>query len=213
MSLAIIVPVLNRPRNVKPLLDSIRVSTPEPFRVLFVCDPGDIAEQDAIAKEGGWMISPGGTYSEKINAGCRATNEPLVMLAADDLRFLRGWLEAAKHEIDRGAQVVGVNDMIRRRPHRRQHATHFLITREYAQRPCIDGSPGPMSVAYLHTHTDDELIATATKRGVYRYAPASRVRHLHPDMRTAPDDSTYRKGRASFERDRATFRKRQALWA
>lgn len=207
---AILIPVLSRPQNVRPLLDSIRASTPEPYRVLFICDPGDTAEQDEIAREGGWMISPGGGYASKIRAGVEETNEPLVFLGADDLRFRARWLEEAVAKMP-GAQVVGVNDCIRR-PHRPQHATHFLMARSYATRPCIDGKPGPLSGTYSHSFVDDELIATATHRRVYAYAPRSRVEHLHPMVSTADDDETYRKGRARFHRDRAVFQRRARLW-
>lgn len=211
MTVAILVPVLNRPQNVKPLLESIQQSTPEPYRVLFICDPGDRAQQDAIAAEGGWMISPGGSYAAKINAGVEATDEPLLFIGADDLRFRARWLENAVTKIP-GAQVVGVNDCIHR-PRRPQHATHFLMTREYAERPCLDGTPGPLALAYRHSFVDDELIATATKRGVYAYAPRSRVAHLHPMANTAPDDATYRRGRAHFRSDARLFTQRSRLWA
>lgn len=211
MGVAILVPVLRRPQNVKPLLDSIRATTPDPYRVLFICDPGDIAEQDAIAAEGGWMISPGGTYSQKIRSGVDATDEPLLFIGADDLRFQHDWLQAAITKMP-AAQVVGVNDCIRR-PRRPQHATHFLMTREYAELPCLDGSPGPLPCCYTHSFVDDELIATATKRGVYAYAQRSRVKHLHPMCRTADDDDTYRLGRERFRQDARTFARRSRLWA
>lgn len=207
--LAILVPVLDRPQNVAPLLESVQSTTPA-ARVLFICDADDTAERDAITAEGGWMISPGGGYAAKIRAGVEATSEALLFIGADDLRFEHGWLEAAMRPMP-GAQVVGVNDCIRR-PHRPQHATHFLVTRAYAERPCIDGSPGPLSDAYSHSFVDDELIATATKRGVYAYAQRSRVRHLHPMVSTAADDETYRRGRAQFRRDRKVFQRRSRLW-
>ena len=208
---AILVPVLARPQNAAPLLQSIHASTPSPFRVLFICDPGDIAEQGAIARCGGWMISPGGSYAAKIRAGIAATDEPLVFLAADDLRFQPGWLDAARAAISDGAQVVGANDRIRRR-HRPAHATHFLVTREYALLPTIDGGPGPLSDAYSHSFVDDELIATAKHRGAYAYAPRAVVEHRHWMNRTAPDDDVYRLGRVRFEQDRSIFTRRSKLW-
>lgn len=210
-AVAILVPCLGRPQNVRPLLDSIRASTPEPYRVLFICDPGDVAQQDAIAVQAGWMINPGGTYASKIRAGIEATDEPLVFIGADDLRFRPGWLQAAEARMPK-AQVVGVNDGIGR-PRRPCHATHFLMTRGYAVRPCIDGSPGPLSDAYSHSFVDDELIATATKRGVYAYAPRSRVKHLHPMTGAVRDDATYRLGRARFQQDKRMFVRRMRLWA
>lgn len=211
IAIAILIPVLRRPANVARLLDSIRRSTPEQHRVLFVCDPGDIAEQDAIAKEGGWMISPGGGYAAKIRAGIAATDEPLLFIGADDLRFHPGWLQAARGRMVDGVQAVGVNDRIRRR-HRPLHATHFLMTREYAELPTIDGEPGPLCELYNHSFVDDELIATATHRGMYAYAPEAVVEHRHWMNLTAPDDDIYRLGRQHFQRDRAIFRARQHLW-
>lgn len=211
MSVAILVPVLARPHNVKPLIDSIANTTPPPFRVLFLCDPGDVAEQDAIANAGGWMLSPGGGYAAKIHAGIAATDEPLVFLGADDLRFRGGWLEAATAALTDGTEVVGVNDGLRR-PHRPSHATHFLMTRSYAQQPTIDGKPGPLSTAYHHSFVDDELIATATHRGVYRYAERARVDHHHWMNGRADDDAIYRLGRTRYHDDRNTFRIRAHLW-
>jgi glycosyltransferase involved in cell wall biosynthesis len=209
MMLAILTPVLNRPQNVRPLLESIEQSTPD-AHVLFLCDSGDIAEQDAISKEEGRMLSPGGSYAAKIRAGIEATDTPLVFLGADDLRFRPGWLAAALACMVDGVQVVGVNDLIPR-PHRPGHATHFLMTREAAVLPCLDGSPGPM-FNYMAWRCDDELIATATKRGMYAYAPDSYVEHLHPMVSKAPDDATYQRGRAFARMDGKRFMRRAHLW-
>jgi hypothetical protein len=207
----LLIPVLERPQNVAPLMASIRESTPDPYRVLFLADPHDIAERDAIAREGGWVLSPGGTYAAKIRAGVEATDEPFVFLGADDLRFEAGWFEAAVAAMRNGVQVVGVNDCLRR-PHRPRHATHFLMTREYARRPCIDGRTGPLCHLYSHNFVDDECIGTALKRGAYAYAPRSRVRHLHPMRDPSLDDATYRKGRAHFRQDKRLFQRRSRLW-
>lgn len=210
MSLAILVPVLRRPQNVAPLLRSIADSTPPPYRVLFICDPGDRAEQDAIALAGGWMISPGGNYASKIHAGINATSEPLLFLGADDLRFRRHWLEFASAVLTGTCQVVGVNDgLTRARPN---HATHFLMKREYALAPSIDGTPGPLCELYHHSFVDDELIATATKRGVYRYEVRARVDHHHWMNHRAPDDEIYKLGRVQFRQDRRVYMRRAQLW-
>lgn len=211
-TLAILVPVLGRPHRVRPLLEAIRESTTVPHRVLFLADPGDIAEQDAIAAESGWMLSPGGNYAAKIRIGIEATTEPFVFLGADDLRFYPGWFEAASAHMTDGVEIVGVNDLIDR-PARPAHATHFLMTRAAAELPCIDGSPGPMYADYAAWRVDDELIATATRRGIYAYAPDAIVEHLHPQVGKAPDDETYRKGRATARLDGKQFMRRRHLWA
>lgn len=204
--LAVLVPVLARPHRVKPLLDSVRDTTKD-YRVLFVADPEDPEEIEAIREAGEWPLQRGGGYAYKINEAVAATTEPLVFLAADDLNFHPGWYDAAKHRIDSGAHVVGVNDLIER-PHRPGHATHFLMTREYAEEPNASGDRGPLCEGYRAWFCDDELIHTATRRGVYAYADDSHVEHLHPIADKAPDDDTYRLGRAFKNEDRALFRKR-----
>lgn len=210
---AILVPVLARPQNVKPFLRAVEATTPQPWRILWITDPDDEAEHAAIREMGGEILAMTGNYASKINAGVRATDEPLIFLAADDLRPQPGWLGSAILPIiDSVAEVVGVNDLIPR-PHRPRHATHFLMTREYALQPCLDGSRGPLYEGYHAWRVDDELIATATKRGVYAYAEDARILHLHPMVGTAPDDETYRKGRATARLDGKRFARRRHLWA
>lgn len=210
---AILVPALGRPQNVEPFMRAVSESTPKPYRVLWLLDAHDLEQHVAVAAAGGEMLTPppGGSYSKKINRGVRATTEPLILLAADDLRPRSGWLEAACAVMADGALVVGLNDLIPR-PHRPTHATHFLMARSYASQPCIDGTPGPLYEGYAAWRCDDELIATAEKRGVYTYAEAAHVEHLHPMVAKAPDDETYMKGRSLARVDGKRFMRRRHLW-
>lgn len=209
VELVVLVPVLRRPHRVKPLLDSLERTTTG-YRVLFVADPDDPEEIEAIREQGEWPLLRGGTYGRKINEAVEATTEPLLFLGADDLEFKPGWLEAAKRHLGR-AHVVGVNDLIERE-RRPEHATHFLLTREYAQEPNASGHRGPLCEVYRHWFVDDELIHTATRRGTYAYAPDSHVEHLHPQAGKALDDRTYRLGRENKTDDRRIFRQRVRKW-
>lgn len=212
--LVILVPVLSRPQAVKPLVESI-AETAEGVHVAFIAEPQDEFEREAIreVRRSEWrckvsLFTQAGSYARKANAGIRFTNESLIFLGADDLRFRAGWREAAEAKIP-PAQVVGVNDLLKRR---RVHTTHFLITRAYAARGTIDGQTGALSEAYEHNYVDDELIATATQRGVYAYAEDSHVEHLHPMNAKAEIDDTYRKGFETMRRDRHRFEVREAMW-
>lgn len=207
--LAVLVPVLNRPHRVKPTLDGFQRTAPG-CRVLFIADGGDVEELNALREAGADFIAPGGNYASKIRAGVKATNQSFILTAADDLEPLPGWFDAAKTAMSGGAEVVGVNDLIDRN---RDHATHFLLTRGYAERPTIDDQPGPFCTLYWHWNCDDELIATAKHRGVYAYAPDAQIRHLHPIAQRGEDDATYRKGRARARQDRRLFERRKRLWA
>jgi hypothetical protein len=82
--LVILVPVLRRPHNVRPLPESIRATTPD-ARVLFIADPGDTEEHAAIAAKGAEMQIVKGNYAKKINRGIAATDEPLIFQGADDI--------------------------------------------------------------------------------------------------------------------------------
>lgn len=207
----VIVPVLGRPQRVQPFCDALYEHSPVgAVRALFVADSHDRAELDAIAASGEDVLIHDGNYAAKVNAAVVLTTEPLLFFAADDLRFRAHWLRNAQRRLTDAVQVVGVNDMLRRR---RRHATHFLVTRDYAQLPTIDGEPGPLSTAYQHSFVDDEFIATATKRGAYAYAIDAHVEHLHPMGGLAVDDATYRKGRDTFKADRRVFQQRFPLWA
>jgi len=207
-NVAVLVPVLGRPRRVEPTLRAFTETAPA--RVLFVADPGDTEELRALRRAGADFIAPGGNYATKIAAAIDATGEPYVFTAADDLEPLAGWFEAALAAMQpTGIEVVGVNDLIHRR---RQHATHFLLTRAYAARPTIDGRIGPFFAGYWHWFCDDELIATASFRGAYAYAADAHVRHLHPSAGLANDDETYRRGRLRWRRDRRLFHKRRHFW-
>lgn len=209
--LAILVPVLARPQRARPVLENIQATTPG-ARVIFIADPADFPEQAAVHDAGGELLLIDGGYAAKINAGCRVTAEPFVFTGADDLVFHAGWLENAQAAMTRHAdvEVIGVNDQLRRR--RQRHATSFLISRAYAQLPCIDGARGPMSETYDHSFVDDELIATASHRGAYLYAEDSIVEHHHWMNGQAVDDDVYRKGRARFRQDRLLYQGRSQAW-
>lgn len=190
------------------VLDGFRRTTPE-ARVCFVTDPDDRPEIDAIEAAGGEILcSLKANYAAKINTAVEKTAEPLIFLGADDLIPSEGWLEAALAYMHDGIGVVGVNDHIQRG---RRHATHFLITREYAELPVITGERGPLCEMYDHSCVDDELIATAKYRSAYAYAEDAVVIHLHPDNGTAAIDDTYRKGRSRIRDDRRLWKSR-SIW-
>ena len=217
--LVILVPVLGRPHRVAPFLDAIEATTPGAPFVLFLADSGDDAEIEAIEEQEDChpgvrvlLNLEGGNYAEKINRGVIVTQAPLIFAAADDLEPHAGWLERAKAAMSGGVEVVGVNDLLPRRRRRAEHATHFLLTRAYAELPTIDGGPGPLYEGYEHCCVDDELIATATARGVYAYAADAHVEHLHWMNQKAEMDATYERGTECIERDRVLFHEREALW-
>lgn len=212
-----IVPVLARPANVEPLLDSLWEATPEPYRVLFVADEGDDAEIAAIERAGADYITttkPRNNYASKINAGYHASTEPLFFTGADDLRFHVGWLSEAIRHLSDTVKVVGTNDLGNPRVIAGNHSTHTLITREYIETESgvIDRPDTVLCESYPHEYCDDELIQTAIARGRFAHAHDSVVEHLHPIFGKAEDDATYRLGRARTRIGKRIFLRRKRLW-
>jgi hypothetical protein len=208
-NLVVLIPVLGRPHRAQLALDGFMSTVPD-ARVLFIPDPDDDAEIEAIHAAGGEILfTLKANYAHKINTAVVVTREPWIFLGADDLIPGDGWFEAALAYMEGGIEVVGVNDMIRRS---REHTTHFLMTRHYAEQPVITGERGPLCELYDHSCIDDELIETAKHRKAYAYAEDSHVTHLHPDNNTAPIDETYRKGRAKLREDRMLWKSRRTWY-
>lgn len=213
-AIVVVVPVLNRPHAVAPLLENIAAATPEPHRVAFIPDPDDELELEAIRAAGGDVVLElAGGYAAKVNAAAAVTDEPYVMLAADDLRFHRGWATAALELMSDTVGVVGTNDLGNRRVIRGDHATHSLVARWYVDELGTIDEPGRiLHEGYRHNFCDDELVGTAKSRGAFAFARDAVVEHLHPNWGKGDDDETYQLGMSSWREDRRRFHERARLW-
>ncbi len=219
---AVLIPVLNRPDRVAPLVESLRESVAGSMSLevtaAFICSPDDRKEQQAVEKAG---LTPliykepagPGDYAKKINwAAAIHKNTEWLFLGADDLTFERGWLEAGLIEHFRSnACVVGTNDAANARTADGRSSTHTLVHRAYLECGTIDGK-GLLHEGYDHNFCDDEFVGTAKHRDTYSHATAAIVRHAHPTFRTAKMDSTYEKALAHFDDDRRLFGQRAPLW-
>lgn len=217
LTVAVIVPVLNRPRNVSRTIADVAAATPTPHRVLFVADPDDRVELDALDAAGAdyVVMERHATYAKKINAGFAATTEPLVFSAADDLHFHPGWLERASSLLDGTVQVVGTNDLGNPRTINGDHSTHTLFTRDYIDTVggTVDGGPGVvLCEQYPHDYCDDEFVGTAKARGVYAHAFDSVVEHLHWLWGKGDKDATYLRGQETSRQGRRIYQRRRRLW-
>ena len=215
----LLVPVLRRPRNVAPLVRSVRENTPEPHRILFLATTGDLEEIAAIRDAGADLLEvppyPRGDYARKINAGYRASSEPFLFLGADDLAFHPGWLPAALELMaDPAIGVVGTQDLApTERARTGQHATHSLVRRSYVdERGTIDRRGEVLHPGYWHEYVDNELVETARHRGAFAFAFGSVVEHLHPSWGKAPTDELYAQQRRRMSHGRALFARRRRLW-
>lgn len=223
---AVIVPVLGRPQNAAPLVESLAAST-DRAELIFVVSEGDWAQQDECYRLGniyperlttlGVPANRSGDYAKKIQCGYDwSFTTPLVLLAADDLRFQPGWLEAVEKIADEyDVGVIGTNDNANPSVKAGRHSTHPVVRRCYIdQYGGSVGEPGQVyHEGYDHQYVDNELVATAMARGCYAHAHDAGVHHLHPLYdRTVRRDPTYDKGQAKGAEDRRLFESRRPLW-
>ena len=210
----ILVPVLGRPQNAQPLVDSIRENTTVSHRITFLVSLDDEEEIAAIYATGQpYIRCPDHRYAPKINLGVGLTKGEFVFLGADDLRFHPGWDMAALamfEETDK--QVVGTNDLGNSTVMAGLHATHSLVHRGYVEWGTIDEPGVLLHEGYQHNWVDTEFVGTAMSRGEFAFARESHVEHLHPFWHKGADDEVYEKGRQSYRLDRRLYQKRRRLW-
>jgi hypothetical protein len=220
---AVIVPVLGRPQNAKPFMESLRAST-SLATVYAVADGDDRATREAWWDAGAEVISGNKrdrsynderyvtTFAEKVNLAYEKTTEPWLFLVGDDVRFEPGWLDHAQHAARDGAHVIGTNDLHNPLVTSGEHGTHLLVRRAYVDErgASWDGPKVVCHEGYRHNFVDDEIVAAAKQRGVWAMAAHSKVEHLHPMWGLAEVDDTYRLGQSSFEQDKGLFEARSA---
>lgn len=214
MSLVLLIPMLGRPHWVDPLVESIRATCSG--RILFGLTPGDDAVYAAVGAAGcEWFEIPHmpGDYARKINTGYRMSTEEHIFVGAGDLLFHPGWYEAACAALAPGIGVVGTNDLGSPRVMNGQHATHSLVTREYADLGSIDRPREILHEGYWHEFCDDELVGTAKKRGAWAFAADSYVKHRHPNWcPDVPMDEVYAKQAVRMRASRALYARRMRKW-
>ncbi len=209
---AVLVPVLGRPQNARPFVESLRASSGL-VDIVPIIEPDDVEAWDAWVAMGVEPLSATGhTFAEKVNQGARETSTPWVLIVGDDVLFRPGWLDAAEAAGGDRYDVVGTNDLGNPRVVAGEHATHILIRRSYIDEVGASWD-GPGLIAhegYGHWYVDDEIVAVAKQNDTWISASNSVIEHLHPAWGKAPDDDTYRAGQVTRFADEALFTERKA---
>jgi hypothetical protein len=215
---AVIVPVMKRPQNAEPFMQSLRASTGL-ATVWVVTDADDDETAAAWIAAGADVVGHDeprgrvGTFAEKVNFASSKTSAPWLFIVGDDVKFHPGWLDHAQHVAKtQGAAVVGTNDLANPRVMAGEHGTHLLISSAYvAERGASWDGPGVVChEGYRHWFVDDEIVTVAKSRGEWASALGSIVEHLHPIVGKAPMDAVYERGSHNAARDKKTFQQRCA---
>ena len=219
-AVAVIVPAMKRPQNVQPLVDSFNATQRGVANLYFVCDHDDAEQIAAVTNAGAKALirygDKPGTYAEKVNWGYSHTSEPWIFVTGDDVRFHKGWIDAARDLSDR-FDVIGTNDHPDGKGNPRvaagSHADHFFIRRTYVneQGASLDGPGVVAHEGYRHFYTDVEIVELAKARRTFSPCLASLVEHLHPDLGHGEPDATYVEGWSARGDDEKVWRKRAPL--
>lgn len=209
--LVAIVPTLGRPQALAILAERFAETTSS-YRILFVCDPADVPTRRALEhlsdeRPEVESLAHVGPYVSAVNAGIRATHEPLILVGADDIRPHPGWLEEAKRYLSDEIGYVSLNDLGNHDVMAGKYATLPLVARWYAVSEGDLYHPG-----YQHVGCDVDASLQAQARGAYAYAPGAVMEHLHPAWEKAPMDATYEAGGCNAEKWRADHDLLERRW-
>lgn len=225
MSVTIIVPVLNRPQNVRPLVESINGNTPD-CQILFVYSRRfeDVYlpifkevfdENDNVEFTLCNISNPNGDYARKINLGLKYSCTDWVFTGADDLKFHPNWFENAMKIATDNIHVIGTQDLGNPRVLTGKHSTHSLVRASYARDWGLtaEHEKGMIySSQYWHEFMDDELVGIAKARGIWKFSYDSVVEHLHPHWGKAPTDESYDEFQMRMIVGKNTMLSRRSRW-
>lgn len=212
--IAVLIPTLGRPANVQRVIDDLEPTVRRDLiDPIFIVEAHDTDTMDAIeAIQRTYIInrrSP--SYAGAINTAVEMTTHDYLFIGADDLHFHDGWADPLLDLAQRYG-LVGTNDLHNPEVLAGEHATHYLVTRAYANLGTIDGHEPLLHEGYTHNYCDTEAIVTAKHRGQFRPCLDSVVEHLHWAWGLAGIDDTYNKGAKHVHADQALFTSRAHLW-
>ncbi len=196
----------------RSLLDTVKPYNVEIVAVIDA-DPESLTAITALLEAEGarYIVDYNDTYRGGVgafNAGLRAATGEYIVVAADDLTFMTGWLHEAMKvmvEAHRGDGLVGFNDL----HHDGQTgiSTHFLLSRDFI----IDYLGGRVAwECYPTQYSDMEINIRARRAEKYAWAVRAVVRHDHWMFGTRPKDSTDERLTPQMEASQKAYQARLA---
>lgn len=226
-NITVLVPVLNRPKNVKSFIESFLNKTPENRAdLLFITNADCQDEINEINNFSGPInigIAPDDTISwaKRINWGINHSKQthhfsesaPWLLCCADDVLFHDNWFELAESAAVGFDGILGTNDLGHPATIGGWHSTHPLVSRNYVETMGTMDEPGKLChEGYIHNYVDLEFIHTAMKRGKWKHEPKCIIEHIHPSWNKAIWDDVYQKGQDGWGPDSNLWTSRKQIF-
>lgn len=209
---AILIPSLNRPQNLRGLVENIHATTPEAHFIVFcVSDDESKAILDGL---GEFYIDDSGEedrrYVTRMNKLINYIDDAnTIFFGSDDVIHHEHWLGSALYIMDTEQKAVCVvNDM------HNFAGTQAVVRVDYLKRAVFDAPDLAFHPGYQHNFADNEMFFTANVRGELVHARDAIVEHLHPlfgSNNSMPWDDTYRGAMSGWDGDMKLWKARRAL--
>lgn len=209
---AILIPSLDRPQNLRRIVENIHETTPEEHFIVFCVS--DDESKTILDDLGEWYLDDSDRedrrYVTRMNTLIKFIDDAkTIFFGSDDVRHRRGWLSQALLALDKsGCSVAVVNDL------HNVAGTQAVIRREYLKRAVFDAPGLAFHPGYIHNFADNEMFFTANVHKELIYAKASVVEHLHPafgGLGSDPWDDTYRNAMKGWDTDMHLWKQRYAM--
>lgn len=215
-NITMLIPVLNRPKNIECLITSFLETIPVGRAdMLFITSQDCTEEIEEIAKFKGPInvsLAPLEimSWAKRIYWGVSKSNSihhfdkpaPWLLCGADDVRFHSGWFERAEVMAENFEGIIGTNDLGNPATIGGWHSTHPIVSRKYIE---DQGTMDQLGVlcheGYHHNYVDVEFVHTAMKRNAWRHDPTCIIEHLHPAWNKSEQDDVYARGNATAPLD------------
>lgn len=210
----ILIPNYYRPHHIPRLIENIRKTTRNPYRLTFIIEREDV---EAIGMSymhrpapscANFIIGNFQSFGNAINTGYFLTSNEFVFLGVDDIEFSPDWdIEPMRLLSDPAVSVVGHRTIGDGCPEEGLFSCHFTVRRSYVREHSLVAlSPNLVMYPYYHHELDRELYWNAMNRGIFKSCPDSVIRHEQAY------DEVQKKTVSKDDIDRDTYNNRRHLF-
>jgi hypothetical protein len=215
MTLGIYIPTFGRADKLQAVADNLKENTKSDYNLYWCVEEHDTESIDKALATGATIVinTRKPTYSDALQCIYEVTDEEIFLWGNDDFYFLPNWDEQPMEMMkDENIGVLGLHDG---NPKTRYWSISLVRRKYITEQSGVVDMPNRVLYPYHHNFVDDELTATAIKRGVWSHCEAPCILHQHHSFKWLgdfPHDETYAKNDKHVAIDAETYNNRIHLW-